>query len=66
MDAIDVLFQCLIRGIGTMSGRHASIRDRISSVEFGVAIKSGMRLTYDQYDGIRHLLSFEYNEAARK
>ena len=43
-----------------------SIRDRISSVEFGVAIKSGMRLTYDQYDGIRHLLSFEYNEAARK
>ena len=38
----------------------------IDSIETAVAIKHGLKLTYDQYEGLRQLLSYDLNEAERR
>ena len=40
----------------------ASWRNSLANIEIGVAIKCGLRLSYDQYDGLRNLLSFQFDE----
>ena len=36
---------------------------KILSPEIGVALKSGLGLTYQQYEGIRYCLSHEFNDS---
>ena len=38
----------------------------MSRVEIGVAIKCGLRLSYDQYDGLRNLLSYDFDQTASR
>ena len=38
----------------------------LSSIETGVAIKSGLKLTYDQYDGLRNILSFSLDDGLKR
>ena len=38
----------------------------MSSIDVGAAIKCAFKLTYDQYDGIRNILSHEFDEAAKR
>ena len=36
------------------------------TAEFGVALKCGMKLTYEQYEGVRFALSHEFDEITKK
>ena len=38
----------------------------MTSIEIGVAIKCGLRLTYDQYDGLRNILAYDFDDAQNK
>ena len=44
-----------------MDAVYTAWRQSISSIDIGVGLKCGFKLTYDQYDGIRNLLSFEFD-----
>ena len=38
----------------------------MASIDVGVAIKCGLRLTYDQYDGLRNLLAYDLVDTHNK
>ena len=50
----------------TLQAVSTAWKESMSSVEIGAAIKCGLKLTYDQYDGLRNLLSFSFDEVTRR